>query len=57
MNSVLEEVTSDDITQDHVAKRLNDWVGRLNDLYVLVENWLPPGWQVNGAALSSWTKK
>ena len=47
MNSVLEEVTSDEITKDHVMKRVNDWVDRLNGLYVLVENWLPPDWHAD----------
>lgn len=44
MNDVLEEVTSETITKDHVVKRVDDWVDRLNKLYEVVEGWLPPGW-------------
>ncbi len=47
MNSVLEEVTSDEITKEHVVKRVDDWVDRLNGLYDLVANWLPPEWHAD----------
>lgn len=46
MNDVLEEVTSETITKEHVVKRVDDWVDRLNGLYRQVDNWLPKGWQV-----------
>ena len=46
MVDVLEEVTSGTITKEHVVKRIDDWVDRLNRLYALVERWLPPGWKV-----------
>ena len=47
MNDVLEEVTSETITKDHVTKRVNDWVDRLNELYVQLKSWLPKGWHVD----------
>ncbi|MGQ0484906.1 MAG: hypothetical protein ACT4SY_06095 [Hyphomicrobiales bacterium] len=47
MADVLDEVTSEKITKDHVAKRVEDWVRRLNALYDLVESWLPSGWRAD----------
>lgn len=46
MNDVLEEVTSETITKEHVVRRVDDWVERLNGLYKQVERWLPKGWHV-----------
>jgi hypothetical protein len=47
MNSVLDEVISEDITTGHVARRVEDWVVRLDKLYSLIGSWLPPGWRVD----------
>jgi hypothetical protein len=47
MVDVLEEVTSETITREHVVKRVDDWVRRLNSLFEHVEGWLPAGWRVS----------
>ncbi len=47
MADVLDEVTSEKITKDHVTKRVEDWVHRLNALYDLVESWLPSEWRAD----------
>ena len=45
MANVLEEVLDEEITKEYVVKRVDDWLKRLNDLYDLVESWLPSGWR------------
>lgn len=44
MSRVLEETTGQDIDRDHVTRRVDDWVGRINALYDQVIAWLPTGW-------------
>jgi hypothetical protein len=44
MSDVLEETTSDIITADHVRRRVDDWVNRIEKLYSAIEGWLPVGW-------------
>lgn len=44
MNDVLEEVTSETITKEHVVRRVDDWVARVNGLYDDVESWLSGSW-------------
>lgn len=46
MVTVLEEVTSDNLTREHVERRVEDWVRRINGLYASIESWLPAGWNV-----------
>ena len=42
--TVLEELSQDDLTQGHVVHRVEDWVGRINQLYTQIEQWLPERW-------------
>ena len=42
--TVLEELTGDDLTRDHVERRVDDWARRIEQLYEDIENWLPAGW-------------
>ena len=46
MVDVLEEVTSNTITKDHVERRVEDWAARIGDLYERVKQWLPDEWRV-----------
>lgn len=48
MTDVLDEVTDQAITKEHIVKRIEDWVSRIEGLYRLVESWLPEGWHVAG---------
>jgi hypothetical protein len=41
---VLEEVTGDPLTPDHVEARIADWKRRIADLYAMLTDWLPEGW-------------
>ena len=41
---VLEEVTGDPLTPDHVEARIADWKRRIADLYSMLSGWLPAGW-------------
>lgn len=43
MGSALDDIVGD-VTKQHVARRVDDWVRRLKALYGLFESWLPPGW-------------
>ncbi len=47
MEDVLEEVVSDSIDKNHVIRRLDEWISRLNSLYDCVESWLPAGWSAD----------
>ena len=42
--SVLEELTKDELTRDHVQRRVDDWANRIDALYDDVESWLPDVW-------------
>ena len=42
--TVLEELTGDDLTGDHVRRRVDDWSSRIGQLYKQIEDWLPNGW-------------
>ena len=43
---VLEELTEfeDQIDRDHIERRIDDWLRRIENLYSDVRSWLPPGW-------------
>jgi hypothetical protein len=47
MPGVLEETTSREIDHDHIVRRVDDWAHRIEELYRLVEGWLPVGWTVH----------
>ena len=42
--TVLEELTRDELTREHVSRRVDDWAQRIETLYRNVESWLPNGW-------------
>jgi hypothetical protein len=44
MPRVLEETTALSIDREHVVRRVDDWVDRINALYDLISSWLPHGW-------------
>ena len=46
MTDVLQEVTGPEITRAHIERRICDWSRRVDDLYALVQQWLPPNWTV-----------
>ncbi len=45
LNTVLDEVTSDNVDTPHVERRVDDWEERLNGLYQLIGELLPDGWK------------
>ena len=45
MGTVLEDVTSETIDAEHIARRVDDWEERLNGLYAAIGDWLPDGWE------------
>ena len=49
MATVLEEITTQKIDREHVARRVEDWVNRINALYDQIEAWLPTGWTADRA--------
>ena len=53
MATVLEEITTQKIDREHVARRVDDWVDRINALYDQIEAWLPPGWTADRAGTIS----
>ena len=42
--TVLEELTRDELTREHVQRRVDDWADRIEGLYERVERHLPAGW-------------
>ncbi len=44
MPGVLEETTSREIDRDHIVRRVEDWVHRVDELYQQIAGWLPAGW-------------
>lgn len=42
--TVLEELTGDELTREHVQERVDDWANRIEALYRDLERWLPAGW-------------
>ena len=50
MQTVLDEVTSEDIDARHVRRRVEDWEERLNGLYAAIGEWLPDGWEARRGA-------
>jgi hypothetical protein len=44
MPRVLEETTNRQIDRDHIVRRVDDWVGRIEALYQQLSRWLPAGW-------------
>ena len=51
--TVLEELTRDELTADHVRQRADDWVKRIEALYSNVGRWLPGGWTAQRGGLVS----
>ena len=45
MGTVLEDVTSETIDAEHIARRVEDWAERVANLYAMIGGWLPDGWQ------------
>ena len=45
MGTVLEDVTSETISVEHVAQRVEDWETRVTDFYTMIDGWLPDGWR------------
>src|SRR5712692_5020171 len=43
--TVLEELTEEDLTREHVQRRVDDWAARIEALYANIERWLPPDWK------------
>lgn len=53
MKTVLDEVTSGEISADYIERRVKDWENRLNALFGSVKEWLPDGWEASrGASVS-----
>jgi hypothetical protein len=48
--TVLEELAREELTRDHVQKRVDDWAKRIESLYGEVDSWLPIGWTANRGA-------
>jgi len=48
--TVLEELTEDDLTVEHVRRRVDDWADRTEQFYTTVEEWLPAGWTARRGA-------
>jgi hypothetical protein len=44
MPKVLDEVTDQQIDRDHIIRRVDDWVARIDALYRQIEGWLSVGW-------------
>ena len=47
--SVLEELSRDELSVDHVQRRVDDWAHRIEALYSEVESWLSVGWTARRA--------
>ena len=43
--TVLDDVTSEFVDAQHIQGRVDDWEERVNDLYALIRDWLPDGWE------------
>ena len=50
MGTVLEDVTSETIDAQHIARRVEDWAGRVTGLYTAIGDWLPDGWEARPGA-------
>ena len=50
MGTVLEDVTSETINAQHIARRVEDWAGRVTGLYTAIGDWLPDGWEARPGA-------
>lgn len=48
--TVLEELTRDELTREHVQQRIDEWAERIASLYRDVETWLPGGWTARRGA-------
>jgi hypothetical protein len=42
MTDVLEELTADTLSREHVERRLDDWTRRIDDLYARIAAWVAP---------------
>jgi hypothetical protein len=42
--TVVEELSRDELTREHVEQRVEDWARRIDALYDDVERWLPAQW-------------
>ena len=47
MGTVLEDVTSETIDAEHVARRVEDCAGRVTGLYTAIGDWLQNGWEAH----------
>ena len=45
MGTVLEDVTSDTIDATHIQRRVENWEDRVNELFAMIGEWLPDGWE------------
>ena len=43
----LEEVTADALPREHVLRRVEDWLARINSLYDKLTSWVPHGLHVD----------
>ena len=50
MGTVLDEVTSDAVDAAHIRRRVDDWEERLKQLYAMIGDWLPDGWEARRGA-------
>ena len=50
MNTVLDEITSDNMDAQHVRRRVEDWEERLNGLFEAIDEWLPGEWEARRGA-------
>ncbi|MFI4988356.1 MAG: hypothetical protein ACHQF3_13025, partial [Alphaproteobacteria bacterium] len=42
MSDALDDVTSDGLSPDYIARRVTDWAQRIDQLYAKLRSWLPP---------------
>ena len=45
MGTVLQDVISKTIDAEYIQRRVNDWNERVNQLFALINDWLPEGWE------------
>lgn len=50
MSNVLQEVTSSEITREHVEQRVRNWTERIEELYGQLAEWLPSNWHARGSS-------
>ena len=45
MSTVLKDAISDSLDPKYVLRRAEDWEHRLENLYSMIQSWLPSGWE------------